>query len=88
MMLSTDDSGLFYELNPALLTYANRKLNLLKGITTVEKFIGLALEEKIELRNALYGNMGILRSFIDENPNEFTKKELGIVESWKYFVRG
>ena len=87
MMLSNDDSTLFYRLNPALLTYANEQLGLLKGVTTVEKFMELVPEEKIKVRNAFYDNLKILEAFIDENPHGFTEEELGIIENWKHFVR-
>jgi hypothetical protein len=47
-----------------------------------------SLEEKVKVRNALYENIGLIDSFVQDNPFGFSSEELEIVKSWKHFVSG
>ncbi len=48
----------------------------------------MPLEEKVEVRDALYENIELLDSFVKENPASLSSEELGIVSSWRDFVKG
>ncbi len=88
MKLSDGDAALFYKLHPALLSYANRRLEVLNGALGPEEIAGLPVEERMEVRDALYDDVGLIDSFVEENPFGFSPGELEIVSSWKHFLRG
>jgi hypothetical protein len=87
MRLSTDAVQLFYQLNTALLFYVNDRLEIAPEVQTVEDFIRSDIELKAAVRNKLYDNAHIIDDFYEENPAQLTEKELGIVLSWKNFIR-
>ena len=88
MKLSTQDADLFYKLMWSLQTYVNLKLELLPGIVTVEEYQMLPTSEKFTVREALYDNIGLVDTYLEENPQDLSKEELEIVESWKKFQQG
>jgi hypothetical protein len=88
MKLSDQDAELFFNLMWSLQFYVNSKLDILPEFTTLEEFQLLPSELKIDVRDALYDNIEIIDSYIQENPQNFTNDELDIVNSWKKFVRG
>lgn len=88
MRLSEEDVRLFYKLNPPLLLYVNQQRSIFEGVTTVDEFMRLPLEEKTLVRNALYDHPELIDSFVEENPQNFSDDELKIVRSWNDFVRG
>jgi len=88
MKLPEEDIELFYKLHPALLFYANQQLKVVSAVSTVKEFMGLPLEEKIKIRDALYAQIDLVDFFVKENPFDFSAEELKIVLSWKNLVRG
>ncbi len=87
MRVSEQDLQLFYKLHPALLLYADQKLNMLDCSST-EEIIELPPGEKMAIREALYDRIDLIDSFVHENPFNFSSEELDIVLSWKHLVRG
>lgn len=72
-----------------LLVYINDKLQLVPEITSVDDFDKkVSFEDKAIIREALYEEIQLIDSFIDENPEDFPMKELAIVSKWKNFVKG
>lgn len=88
MKLSQKDVALFYKLNPPLLFHVNQKMGVIRDTSTLGEFMKLPLEEKVEVRDALYENIELLDSFVKENPAGLSPEELEIVSSWRDFVRG
>jgi hypothetical protein len=86
--LSEEDLALFYRLHPVLLLYANQQLKIIDKVSTVKELINLPLEKKVKIRDALYNRIDLIGSFVQENPLRFSADELGIVLSWRNFVRG
>lgn len=86
--LSEENLALFFKLYPALLFYANQRLNVVESFSKLDKFDELSLEEKIEIRDALCEKLAILESFVAENPYQFTQDEIEIVSGWRHLVRG
>jgi len=83
MQLSQEDASLFFKLMPALQTFANQRLNLIKGLKDLEGYKIISNEERVELRNAVYETPEIIDDFVRENPFSFSKDELDIVSGWK-----
>ncbi len=54
MQLSPEDAALFFKLMPALQVFANRKLQIIKGIEDVEQYKKTSDEQRVNLRNAFY----------------------------------
>ena len=88
LRLPEEDLELFFKLYPALLFYANQRLNVVEGFSQLDGFDGLSLEEKVEIRDALCEKPAIIESFVAENPFIFTQDELEIVSGWRHLVRG
>jgi hypothetical protein len=88
MRLSQDDAELFYKLNAPLLLYTNEQMDVIQGISTPDAFMELPIEEKGEIRNALYENIELIDSFVKENSFGLSPEELEIVHSWRDFVAG
>lgn len=86
MQLSPEDASLFFKLMPALQTFANQQLNIIKGLKAVEDYRTLSNEHKVELRNAVYENPEIIDDFVRENPFSLSSDELDIVSGWKNFI--
>jgi hypothetical protein len=88
MQLSPEDAALFFKLMPALQTFANQELRIVKNLPGVEQYQKVSNEQRIKLRNAFYKRPGFIDEFVRENPFGFSPDELAIVSSWKNFVAG
>lgn len=88
MLLSPDDARLFFQLMPALQVFGNRRLNIVKNLKVTEQYKKISMEERLHLRDAIYGKPGIIDDFIRENPDGFSKDELEIVAGWKNYIAG
>ncbi len=88
MKLSTQDAQIFFRLIESLQLYVNLKLGILPQITKVDEYQILTSREKNHVRDALYDNIELIDSFLQENPQQFPKEELEIIKSWKQFIRG
>lgn len=86
MKLSTKDADQFFNLMWSLQNYVNLKLGILPDISTLEKYQMLPSSEKISVRDALYDNIELFDSYLLDNPQEISDKELEIVKSWKQFI--
>lgn len=87
MKLSAKDAELFYKLILALHAFTNRKLRLFPGVETPERIKQLPLEEKVKIRNALWGEIDLIEAFLKENPFHLSSEELNIVESWRHRIQ-
>ncbi len=87
MKLSEENAGLFFKLMLPLLAYVNRKLELLPEVSTLEDFEKISFGDKAVIRDGLYENIHLIDSFIDENPEDLSMKELAAVASWKNFIK-
>lgn len=88
MILSSDESGLFFKLMLPLQFFVNQKIKVLPRVKTFEKFCDASMQEKFEVRQALFENIKLIDEFIDENPPDFPMKELAAVSRWKHFAKG
>lgn len=88
MQLSREDAALFFKLMPALQVFANRKLQIIKGLENVEQYQRISNEQRVSLRNAFYEKPELIDEFARENPSGFSSDELAIVSGWKNFIAG
>lgn len=88
MKLNIQDAEIFFRLTVSLQLYVNLKLGILPQITAVKEYQTLTSRERIPIRDALYDNIELIDSFLQENPHQFPKEELEIIQSWKRFIRG
>ncbi len=88
MVLSEDEAKLFFKLMLPLQAFVNLKLDLIPDCATAEAIKKLDSESRLKLREALYGNTGLIDQFVKENPEGFDDEELGIVQSWSKFIAG
>lgn len=88
MKLSRQDADLFFKLMLSLQNYVNLKMGIAPDIDTVEEYKKLPSSQKVEVRDALYDNIGLVSSYLKENPQSLSAEELEIIEGWKKFQRG
>ena len=86
MKVSEQDAKLFFKLMGALQTFVNQKLKLVPKISDPEDLAGSSLEEKYQIRKAVYEESALINLFVQENPYSFTEDELNIVSSWNGFI--
>jgi len=88
MVLPGHDAKLFFKLMLPLQAFVNIKLNLIPDCSSAEAVKNLDSKDRLRLRDALYGNIGLIDQFVKENLEGFDDEELGIVQSWSKFIAG
>jgi len=86
MKLSEQEADLFFELTWALQVFVNQRLQVLPDVKTLDDYIDLSMEEKMQVREVLYENIELIDAFVEENPRQFSQDKLDIVSKWKQFV--
>ena len=87
MGLDLDELLLFYKLYLSLLHFVDRRLSITKTpFANPEDFGALPVAERIELRDALLADRGLIDAFIAENPFKMSADELEEVRSWHDLV--
>lgn len=87
MRLSDQDAKLFFQLMWAVQFYVNQKLKI-HDIKCIDDYADSPTDQKVKVRDALYENIELIDSFVNENPQNFSKKNLATVSEWKKFIRG
>ncbi len=88
MKLTDQEAGLFYQLMWALQSYVNLKLKMYPQIKTSNDYADCETEQKVAVRNALYKNIELIDSFVQENSQNISQENLSIVSNWKNFISG
>lgn len=88
MKLSDQDAELFFNLMLSLQNFVNLKLGIIPEIKDFDEYQKIPSSEKLAVRDALYGKIELVDSYLAENPQGFSDEELEIVKSWKKFERG
>lgn len=88
MVLTEQERNLFFDLMWSLQHYVNQKLNIVAGIKSLNDYIGLDIDQKTLVRNALYKNIDLIDAYIHDNPQKFSAENLEQVKDWKNFVQG
>jgi hypothetical protein len=88
MNLSREDSDLFFKLMWRLQFHVNRKLQILPHVQTIDDYIALPTEEKAKVREELWKNPQLIRTYVEEEGDQLSEAEREIVLSWKQSVAG
>ena len=88
MKLSDKDAQLFFDLMWGLQYFVNQKYKINDNIKSLKEYIECSTEEKLEVRTALYSDIKIIDSYIQENPQKLSIESLDIISGWKCFVKG
>jgi len=88
MKISDKDAKLFFDLMWGLQYFVNQKNKIQPNIKSLEEYIECSTEAKMEVRTALYSNITIIDSYVEENPQKLSASKLEILSAWKYFVQG
>ena len=67
--------------------YVNHKLKI-HDIKRIDDYADSATDQKVKVREALYENIELIDSFVQENPQSFSTENLAIISEWKKFIRG
>ncbi len=88
MNLSPADAECFFKLMFSLQRYVNQKRRIRPEVETLDDYLDLPYEDKLEVRNAVYEHSELIDAFLADNPDDLTAEELMIVQRWKGFVAG
>jgi len=87
MKLEKEEADLFYRLYWSLLFYVNQKYPVIEGLN--EPNLKYKSHTDVnELHEKVCNDPGLIDSFVSENPFGFGDCELGIIKSWKGYVKG
>lgn len=87
MKLSEEDAKLYYQLMWTLHFYVNQQLKIY-NIKCIDDYAGVDADQKVKIREALYENIELIDSYVQENPQNLSKSNLSIISNWKLFIRG
>lgn len=88
MKLSDKDAKLFFDLMWGLQYFVKQKYKINNSIKNMKEYIECSTEEKLKVRTALYSDIRIIDSFIQENPQKLSGEKLDIISGWKHFIKG
>lgn len=89
MLLTPDDLDQFYQLHNTLMVFVNQRLQVISDkVSTAQEYGELAPQVRVKVRDALTENLGLIESFVAENPARLTADELDIVRSWQHLLAG
>lgn len=85
MNLTTKDADLFFKLMRSLQVFVNERLGLILEIRSVEDYQDAEPDERLLIRNALWGNPKLIDEYVRLNPDGLSKEHVEIVSGWKNF---
>lgn len=89
MNLSIDEGKLFYDLYAAILSFANRKLDVApERFSNAAEYLSVEPEVRLTIRDALFEKRELIDAFVTENPAQLSAEPLGIVSTWKDALPG
>lgn len=85
MNVTVEEGKQFYELYAALLSFVNRKLNVVTDqFADSREYMATPFAARVAIRNALYDHRELIDQFVAENPAQLSADELEIVGWWKH----
>jgi hypothetical protein len=88
MILLPDEAKLFFYLMYRLQFYVNLKTQIFEDVTTLEGYLALDRDAKLQVRNRLWGNVSLIDQYIKHNPDQLSKAHLQIIHGWKQVIVG
>ncbi len=89
MNLTFDEGNRFYNLYTALLSFANRKLEVTpEQFSNLQEYASTPPEARLAIRDALFAHRELIDEFVHDNPANLEADDLKIVATWKHAVVG
>lgn len=89
MLLPEKNAAQFLALYTPLLYYAGNARGVLPEDMTFKEFLDEPMEVKVDCRDAIYSPTPLFDDFLEDNGDQLSEKERGIVGAWsKRYVRG
>ena len=76
MLIPPEEAKLFFSLYPSLIGFAAGRAGGIDGINDTKTFRSATWEVKIQDRDYLLENIGLISNYINENPDEFRERDL------------
>ena len=68
--------------------FVNQELKIRPEIGSLEDYIALPSQEKIDIRDRLWAEASIIDDYVSKNPDGLTGDDLAVVRRWKGFISG
>lgn len=88
MLLPSEEASEFILLYSSLIGFVAGRLGGVAGIVDAKTFHYASNNARAKARDKLLGNMTLIDDFMDENPYQFSEKELSNVMKFKDFISG
>ena len=88
MLISPEETKLFFALYPSVIGFAAGRAGGIDGIRDAGTFKSAPNEAKVQARNHLLDNIQIIKDYIEENPDGFRERELRCMSDWYLFKQG
>jgi hypothetical protein len=88
MNLSLEDAQLFFDLMWGLQNYVNQQSGILENISSAAEYAKLPTPKKLKVRETLWKSPALIDQYVKENPLSLSPEHLGIILSWKGFIKG
>ena len=86
MILSQEDTNLFYKLMWGLQFYVNQQIHIMPHVQSVQEYAALSMSNKAAVRDALWKNPKLIDAYLDLNPHHLSAEEQEIVRRWNQFI--
>jgi len=88
MNLPPKDADLFYKLMWRLQFFVNQQLRIRPEVGSLEDYIALPSQEKLDIRDRLWAEASIIDDYVSKNPDGLSADDLAVVRKWKGFISG
>jgi hypothetical protein len=88
MILHPHETERFYRIWFAMLSYANRRLKLVRDLPASPREGSIDVQDAYKVATAVWADDALRHSFIDENPAELLPEDLALARSWDRRVAG
>jgi hypothetical protein len=88
MILQPHETERFYRIWFAMLSYANRRLKLVRELPESPRVGSVPVQDAYKIATAVWADDALRHSFIDENPTGLPPDDLALARSWDRRVAG
>jgi hypothetical protein len=88
MILQPDETERFYRIWFAMLSYANRRLKLVRDLPESPREGSIEVQDAYKIATAVWADDALRHAFIDENPSRLPPEDLVLARSWDRRVAG
>jgi hypothetical protein len=88
MILQPQETDRFYRIWFAMLSYANRRLKLVRDLPESPRAGSIDVQDAFKVATAVWADDALRHSFIEENPTGLPPEDLALARSWDRRVAG